>query len=287
MKKSTAFTLGELQSKLSGYVGLLQFRYSNLCVEADPASLMPVTIQYDDANYNIEDVADVAIPREDQLQVYPKDSNLLFAIGKAIAEYHPEFKQDIAEDKDEGQDGSHSKDEQEDENENKSIILTMPEVNKDRRDVLMEGVKLLYDDLKVTLDTNIQSYTQKVVAQLAGSKAEEIDEAKKGIEEIKKQHYDLANTYRERKEKQIEEAYQRYLEKKNQKEQSKKENQAATNKEAGQGFKMPETPEVEAPKMEAPKMEAPKVEAPNVETPKMDGFKMDSFKMPDAPEMPN
>lgn len=261
---------------MSGYVGLLQFRYSNLCVEADPASLMPVTIEYDDDKFDIEQVADVAIPREDQLQVYPKDSNLLFAIGKAIAEYHPEFKQEITDDDEDDKDGSSSKNEHEDENENKSILLTMPEVNKDRRDVLMDGVKILYDDLDVKLNTNIQLYTQKVVAQLAGAKAEEIDEAKKGIEEIKKQHYDLAKSYRERKEKQIEEAYQRYLEKKTEKDKTLQEHEAATNKQAAQGFKMPEAPEVEAPKVETPKMEAPKV----------DGFKMDGFKMPDAPEMP-
>ncbi len=267
MRKNTALTLGEFQSKLSGYVALLQFRYSNLCVEADPASLMPVTIQYDNVNYDIENVADVAIPREDQLQVYPKDPELLYTIGKSIAEYHPEFKQEVVDDVEDEQNDSANKDEQEDENENKSLLLTMPEVNKDRRDVLMDGVKILYDELKVKLDTNIQSYTQRVMAELSGAKAEEIDEAKESIEDIKKQHYDLAKTYREKKEKQIEEAYQRYLEKKTQKEQIQKEEEAATNKEAGQGFKMPEKPE--APKMEAPKMEVPKMEAPKMEAPKM------------------
>ncbi len=247
MRKSTALTLGELESKLSGYVALLQFRYSNLCVEADPASLLPMTITYNDANYDIEQVADVAIPREDQLKIFPKAPELLFAIGKAVVEYHPEFKQEVVDDNENDENGSSSKIEQEDENESKSLLLTMPEVNKDRRKVLLDGVKALYEELEATLDTNVTYYTQRVVTELAGAKAEEINEAKDGIKSIKKQHYDLAKSYRENKEKQIEEAYKRYQEKKAQKEKSKKEKEAAINKKAGQAFKMPEMPE--APEM--------------------------------------
>lgn len=243
MRKSTAITLGELESKLSGYVGLLQFRYSNLCVEADPVSLMPVTVEYDGDSFDIEKVADVAIPRDDQLQVYPKDPLLLLTIGKAIAEYHPEFKQEIVEDKDEDESSTSNEDKNENKDENKSLLLTMPEVNKDRRDVLMDGVKVLYEQLKPTLDTNIQVYTQRVVTELAGASVSEIDEAKESIEEIKKQHFELAKTYREKKEKQIEDAYQRYLEKKSGVEKNQKEHEAATNKQATQRFKMPEAEE--------------------------------------------
>ncbi len=240
MRKSTALTLGELESKLSGYVALLQFRYSNLCVEADPASLLPMTITYNDTNYDIEQVADVAIPREDQLKIFPKAPELLFAIGKAVVEYHPEFKQEVVDDNENDENDSSSK--IEDENENKSLLLTMPEVNKDRRKVLLDGVKALYEELKVTLDANVELYTQRAVAELAGAKAEEINEAKDGIKSIKKQHYDLAKSYRENKDKQIEEAYKRYQEQKAQKEKSKKEEEAAINKKAGQAFKMPEMP---------------------------------------------
>ncbi len=247
MRKKTALTLGELESKLSGYVALLQFRYSNLCVEADPVSLLPITVEYDGDTFDIEEVADVAIPQKDQLQVYPKDPLLLLSIGKAVAEYHPEFKQKIVDDEEENKNGSSSQDKQENEDENKSLLLTMPVVNKDRRDFLKDGVKLLYDELKVTLTTNLEYYTKRVVAELAGASAEEIDEAKEGIEDIKKQHFDLADTYRERKEKEIEEAYKLHTEKKTKKAKKKKEHEVATNMQAGQSFKMPEMPE--APKM--------------------------------------
>ncbi len=264
MRKSIALTLGEASSKLSGYAALLNYKYFNLCVKAEPVSLLSVTVEYDDTEFNIEDVADVASPREDQLQVYPKTPELTYYIGKAIAVIHPEFKQEVVE--------AENSDSSEEGEEEKSILLTMPEVNKDRRDALMDAVKVFYEEIKTKLTTNYEVYTQKTLVQLSDASAEEIDEAKKSMEDIKKQNFELIDTYRDNKEKEIEAAYQRYLEHKTEKDKTQQEHEAATNKQATQGFKMSETPEVEAPKMEAPKV---------------DGFKMDSFKMPDAPEMPN
>ncbi len=230
MRKSIALTLGEANGKMSGYVALLNYKYFNLCVKGEPVSLLSVTVEYDDIEYNIEDVADVACPREDQLQVYPKTPGLVYYIGKAIATVHPEFKQEVVE-----EENSESIDEDEKE---RSIILTMPEVNKDRRDVLMDAVKVLYEETKVHLTSNFELYSQKIILQLTGASAEETDEAKDSLEELKNQNLDLAKAYREKKEEEIEEAYQRYLEKKTGMEKNEQEHEAATNKQAGQGFKM-------------------------------------------------
>ena len=69
--------LGEAQGKMNGYVALLALRYSNLCVKAEAASLLSVTITLDGQNMNIEDVADVALPDQNVLAVVPKDSSNL------------------------------------------------------------------------------------------------------------------------------------------------------------------------------------------------------------------
>lgn len=241
MRKSTALLLGEVKGKMSGYVALMNYRYLNLCVKAEPASLLPVTVEYDNASFDIEQVADVTMPQENQLQVYPKDPVLLFAIGKAIATSHPEFKQDIVVDKGNGKEETSINSEQEDEAD-KSILLTMPTVNKDRKNALMEGVKILFDEVKVKLDTNFSFYTQKITIKLANASLEELDEAKKALGDIKKQHDDLAKEYRENKEKEIETAYQLFLEKQTEKEKDKQEKKDANNKDVIQGFKMPEMP---------------------------------------------
>ncbi len=260
MRKSIALMLGEANSKMSGHAALLNYRYLNLCVKAEAVSLLCVTVQYNGNEYDIEQVADVTGPREDQLQVYPKGPELIPYISKAIATVHPEFKQEVVEE--ENQQDSDG------EEADKSLLLTMPEVNKDRRDALMEAVKVLYDETKVELTATFELYTQKVVVELLSASAEEIKEAKDSVEEIKKQHFDLIDGYRKNKETEIEEAYKRYLEQKEQKEKSQQEKEASINKQVGQSFKMPEMPKAEMPKAEMPNVEVPKAEVPNVEVPK-------------------
>ena len=312
MRKSIALTLGEASSKMSGHVALLNYRYLNLCVKAEAASLLIVTVEYDGHNLDIEQVADVASPREDQLQVYPKSPDMLAPISKAIAAVHPEFKQEVI--KEENNNGSSSSGKEED--EDKSILLTMPEVDKNRRDALMEGVKLLYDETTAELTAIYETYTQKALIQLMDGKAEEIDECKKALDDLKKEHFDLADNYRKNKEKEIEDAYKRYMEQKEEKIKNKQEHEAATNKKAGHSLKMgevaadllipepaipiigktpemPKAPKVEAPKMEMPKMEMPKMEMPKPDVPKPDIPKPDISKpdiskmeMPKAPKMP-
>ena len=298
MRKSIALSLGEANSKMSGHVALLNYRYLNLCVKAEAASLLMVTVEYDGNSYDIEQVADVTSPREDQLQVYPKGPELVAPIGKAIATAHPEFKQKVVEEK------KHNSS-PDDEEEDKSILLTMPEVDKNRRDALKEGVKVLYDATKSQLTSIFELYTQKTIIQLMGASAQEIDEAKKALEEMKKQHFSLADGYRKNKEKEIDDAYKRYMEQKDEKAKSKQEHEAATNKKAGQSFKMgklaadllipepaipimvkePKVPDVpKKPEMpKAPGMpKAPKPEMPKVPKPEMPN----APKMPGAPETP-
>lgn len=226
MRKNISLLLGELESKASGYVALLNFRFLNLCVKAEPAALLPISVEISGKEYNLEQVADITKPNDFQFNIYPKNDALLVDIGKGIAKMHPEFKQELL-------------DEEENEEKNiKYIRLTMPEVNKDRRALLTEGVKGLYEQCKVKLDSNFTFYGQQVVAKLVGTQKEEIDEAKEALEDIKTQHYDLAKTYRDNKLEEIETAYQEYLSEQTSKKQEDKEQYNASNKDVTQGFKM-------------------------------------------------
>lgn len=197
MRKSVVLLLGEVQRKMSGYAALLNYRFMNLCVNAEPASLMPVTVEINGEEMDIEEVADVAIPQENQLGIYPKDPSYLHLISKAILLAHPEFKlEQIADENDE---------------EDKMILCTMPVVNKDRRDLCMEGVRILSDETKVKMDLNFSLYTNKIMTKMLGDTPENIDEAKKMLEDIYNGHTDLCKEYQKNKEDEIEKAYQRYL----------------------------------------------------------------------------
>lgn len=229
MRKAISLMLGELQKKMSAYAALLNYRYMNLCVKAEPVSLLPVTVQLPEDEVDIEDVADITIPREDQLQVYPKDQAFLLPISKAIFVAHPEFKiEEVADENDEDE---------------KTLLLTMPEVNKDRHDVLINGVDVLYEEAKAKLQVNFTEYSGRIVEKTKDFHPDEIKEAKDALEDVNKQHTDLIKQYTEAKKKEIEDAYQRYLTNQAQKETARKEEEAAHDEKAGLGMKLEELEE--------------------------------------------
>lgn len=237
MRKNISLLLGELESKASGYVALLNFRFFNLCVKAEPAALLPITIKMLGKEYDLEQVADAAKPNDFQFVIFPKDDSFRLDISKGIAKMHPEFEQKFMKVDENGKLVELSE-ESETNKSTKCIRLTMPKVNKDRRDLLTEGVKGLYEQCKLKLDSNFTFYGQQVVAKLFGAQKEEIDEAKEALEDIKTQHYDLAKTYRDNKLEEIETAFQEYLSEQTSKEQKDKEQYDASNKDVTQGFKM-------------------------------------------------
>lgn len=240
MRKSTAIILSECQTKMSGYTALFNYRLMNLCVNAEAASLLPVTIEYDEEEYHIEDVANVAQPQPDQLQVFPNDSFMLMRIGKAIFKVHPEYKQQVMVEQSNGEYIKLEDCEGEVNDEDKTLLLIAPPVNKDRRDVLMDGVKLFHDEWKTKIDVLYTTYGEKVALKLADAETEEINEAKETLENLKKQHLEMGTEYHDNKVKEIEDAYQKYEAQQSEKSQRKEEQQAAENQDVTKGFRMPD-----------------------------------------------
>lgn len=230
MRKSIEAVIGEMKNKMSGYAVLLHYRFMNLCVKAEPASLLSLTIIDDEGEeYNIEDVASASLANDYQFKIYPHDQKMLFNICKGIKETHPEFDLDVQSE--EGGEDSEGEGSQ-------AIICTMPEVNKDRHDALMEGVGLLYDQCKAKLDANHAAYKTRLNVKLVGSSDDEIKEAEDKLEEIYKMHDDTCLQYREAKEKEIEEAYQRYLAEHAAKQAEADEKAAERGENAGRNYRV-------------------------------------------------
>ena len=57
MKRSVLHDYNQLEEKLTGYVAMLNFKFLNLCVKAEEASLLPVTVNVDGASKKLEEVA--------------------------------------------------------------------------------------------------------------------------------------------------------------------------------------------------------------------------------------
>ena len=189
---------------MSGYIGLLSFRYMNLCVKAEIASLLPVIVFIDGQETNIEEVANVNMPNEFQLGVFPKEPSQLPDIIAAIYEAHPEFKME-----------KKSTGDTEDES-SQFVLYTMPEVDKDRYDLLMDAVKSLYDECRARLKAIYSEYQARFVELLVKVSPQEAEEAKKALDDLNDKCHDMVIDLLNKKQDEIEEAYLRYLEEKEQ-----------------------------------------------------------------------
>ena len=177
------------EKKLGGYQYLLTFRYSNLCVKADPISLLPVSITVGNREQNIEDAAQVIQMDDFHLVVVPQEG---------IFEAHPEFKMSI---------------EQMEKNDPNSrfILCEMPPVDKPRYDLLTEATKNLYEECKARMDAVLLEEKRIFVELLA----EDPESLQKVVDQINEKHNNAINDImelRDKKLEEIEEAYAKYLE---------------------------------------------------------------------------
>ena len=234
MRKSIEALISEMKSKMSGYAVMLQYRYMNLCVKAEPAALLSFTVTDDEGEEtNLEEVASAGLANDYQFEIYPNDPKMVFAICKGIKEAHPEFKIDTR---------TEESDEESEENQ-VVIVCTMPEVNKDRHDLLIEGVDTLYDQCKAKLDANHATYKTRLTAKLVESSEDDIQEAEDELEKVYKTHDDICLEYKEEKVKEIEEAYQRYLDEQKKKQDAADERAAARGENAKTQYRVDQSEE--------------------------------------------
>ena len=208
MRRSIKIILGELDGKLTGHAGVLNYRYMNLCIKAEPAALLSLIITDIEGNvYNIEDVADTMIPDDFTFVFVPKEMEMLPFIQKGIAETHPEFKQDVIKPQ---EDEHFFVASSADYDKERHIVCTMPEVDNNRYDVLKQSVKALYDERMVEMEKVKAEYTKTIADKTAGLPKDEADEAKDKMEALFKQYSDICKQYHDTKEQEIEESYKQW-----------------------------------------------------------------------------
>ena len=187
-----------LEKKFGGYQYLLTFRYSNLCVKADPMSLLPVTVTVGSVERNIEEVAEVVQMDEFHLAVIPKRMDVIRDLEEGVFNAHPEFKVSI---------------EQMDENDaaSKFLLYEMPPVDKKRRDLLTEATKSLYEECKARMDAVLLE-EKKIFAELLADDPESLQEV---VDQINEKHSNAVSDIQELRDKKLEEiedAYEKFQE---------------------------------------------------------------------------
>lgn len=199
-------TLTNLQRRFAGYLMLMTYRYSNLCVKSDPSAMLSTNVIVDEAEQTIEKVAKVAIPNSYQFYLLPLDNCLIPAICKGVLAEHPEFRQEIQDDPDsEGM---------------KMVVLTVPPVDKNRKDAMLDMVDALYKDCDLRMKADFDIAAAKATALALPLPKETQDETKDEFQKMYDQHVEMAKTAKEDKVKEIEEAYAHFCEE-NDKEEKK------------------------------------------------------------------
>ena len=223
----------EMEGRLNGYVTLLIYRYANLCVKAQPMALLSAEIIDEEIGVvRIEQVAGVTMPDEYHLRLVPFDSRIIFPLCKAIKLEHPEFKQELVVPENATDD------------EERHLILTMPEVNKDRRDALIQSVDMLYDGCKAKMDKTCAEFRLKLEKKIVVLPTDdERNEAKDALEAAIKNYQGLVDTTKAEKVKEIEEAYQRYLNEQTAQRDKADETAAARGEHAGRQMRVGDSDE--------------------------------------------
>ena len=199
MNNYIALELTEFQKKANGYLTMFNYRLANYCVKAEPTAMLPITVVLAGKEYNFEEVAYATKPDDYTFDVYPKNPNNLQAIIDGVFDMHPEFKMEMKSDKNANDEETHH------------VVYTMPEVNKDRRDVLNETSKAFHQECLSKLDACYAKELADTAEAFTKMSVPEVDEAKTGFKNI----YDEAKEQSEKllnaKLTEIEEGYQRYL----------------------------------------------------------------------------
>lgn len=200
--------LQTFQKRMDACIMLFHYRMMNHPVKAEPAALMSVTCWVSGQEFNIEDVAMIGKPNDFQFEIIPKNENNLQNIISGIAEVHPEFKLDVQTKKDPNDEDEHH------------LIYTMPPVNKERHDVLIQVTNAFYDECKVKLEEEHTKYIGEM-ATIFLDKPEDGQEAKEAIDHEYDDYKENAEKLHKAKLQEIEEGYLRYLQEGNTEDSSK------------------------------------------------------------------
>ena len=205
MKRSISNQYDQLQEKLKGYVAMMNFRYINLCIKADPVSLIPVKVNVEGTEKNLEQVAMTAKKDDYRFWIVPKYDEDKDSICKGIAKVHPEFKQKEDTLKIEGisEDGEAY--------DVHYIELTMPDVDDNRYNALKDAVDVVYQECKTLMEAAVSKAKAEIAFLSVGEPKEDIDGINKAVDNLNEKCEEQRDKLRDKKLQDIEDAYKKWM----------------------------------------------------------------------------
>lgn len=234
MRKTVIKEFEKLGEDLSNYSAMFAYRLMNLCVKAEEVSLLSVQVPVDGELQKLEECTTISKKDEYSFMIFPIYDEELPAVGQGIMQMHPEFKQEIQSMTVKGVEINGTLADK----DVRYILVTMPEVDDNRYDVLKEGVQLCYDECKVQMETA----NLKADARFATLTVDEADEEMDRLKQAREQLNDQWNGQRDKiyndKLQEIEDAHNKWLEEQNEQEQKRQEEEAAHSETAAHSMKL-------------------------------------------------
>ena len=163
-------------------------------------------------------------------------------LGKAILRVHPEFKQKIESMKiDSTDENGQSKD-----IDVRYLLVTMPDVDDDRYDILKDGVKLCYEECKSQMDAANAKADAKFAMLTADESEEDIEKLKAAREKLDEQWNGQREKVYNDKLQEIEDAHNKWLAEKSETAQRQQEEEAARGDDVTYSMRMGQTPDEDA-----------------------------------------
>ncbi len=230
----------QLGEALSNFNAVFAYRIMNLCVKAEEVALLPVKVVVEGELQNLEQCSSINKKNDYTFVIIPKFDEDIQQIGFGIAKVHPEFKQkvettivDVTQ-----PDGSTKQ------TVAPYIVVTMPEVDDDRYDLLKEGVKLSYDECKARMEAVNAKADVNFAELCVGEDEENIEMIKQEREKLNDQWYGQRDKLYNEKLQEIEDAHNKWLAEKSEADQRQQEEEAARGDEVTYSMRMGQEEEV-------------------------------------------
>jgi hypothetical protein len=207
MNRAAIREFDKMSDSLSTLNAQFAYRLMNLCVKSEPVALLPILVNIEGELQKLEECAQISKDDDYTFKVFANYSSDIPALAQGIFKTHPEFKQELFEEEVEyiDEDGEERVDKV------PYILLTMPEVDDERYDVLKDGVKAIYEDTKVKMENVIANADVKMAELMAGESEADIEKVKKNRDKQVKTWTEQRDKVYNKKLQEIEEAHSKWL----------------------------------------------------------------------------
>lgn len=212
-----------LAEALSNFTAMFDYHLKNLCVKAEEASLLPVKMRVEGEMVDLDKHTVVAKKDDYNFMIFPSYDEDMPALQQGLLSAHPEFKQKIESMKVEvvEKDGSPI------ERDARYVLVTMPDVDDDRYDLLKETTKAVYESCKSQMKAANAKADVKLAELTVGEEDENINLIKKKRNELNIEWEGKRDEIYNAKLKEIEDAHNKWLNQKADLDQKQKEKEDA------------------------------------------------------------